>query len=347
MDKRTNPHIVGEITNLGRSPASSIKIISTFYNNLSHVIGTNITNINYDNLSQGQSLPFDLGVNDNRTKVQAKFFSLNTESSQYAMETPMNLKWIFPSPKSYDIMINNVIFENGEKGFIFSSINEQPAQSSNYTKTENQLQITMDVAKDPIVRGNDQTVSTTVSDLITKEKISGAIVKFSVIYTSGKSYHNDNKKTNSDGETKFTFEIGPGSDTGSFKVISDVVANGYESNSKETNFKVISKNNDNDNDNDNDGNNNDNDIDNPKQRGEYLVDNNGQHYYDKNNCSEEKNSSGGDLSECEDAEKEVEQEEKINDTEPKEEDGKNGQVEDRLDSDTKKIDNVEENIDED
>ncbi len=48
-----------------------------------------------------------------------------------------------------------------------------------------------------------------------------------------------------------------------------------------------------------------------KQRGEYLVGDNGQHYYDINNCSEEKGSAGGYLSECEDAEKETLQEEEI------------------------------------
>ena len=43
-----------------------------------------------------------------------------------------------------------------------------------------------------------------------------------------------------------------------------------------------------------------------QQRGEYLIDDNGVHYYNINNCSEKKGSSGiGDLSECEDVEKEM------------------------------------------
>ena len=47
----------------------------------------------------------------------------------------------------------------------------------------------------------------------------------------------------------------------------------------------------------------------PQQRGKYLVDDNGIHYYNINNCSEKKGSSGiGDLSECEDAEKEMSEE---------------------------------------
>jgi hypothetical protein len=349
FDHMTNPHIAGNITNLGQSPISSIKVIGTFYNNLSHVIGTNITNINYNNLSNGQSVPFDLGINDNRTKLQSKFFSLNTESPQSAMETPLNLKWIFPNPDANNTMIDNQILEDGEKKFILSPINEQlftPQQSnnipsgtsSNIANTNNQLYVTINFAEDPIVRGNDQTV--TVSDLKTNEKISGAEVKFNVIDSSGKSYLNEDKKTNSDGEAKFTFEIGTGSETGLFKVIAGVVAKGYESISKETNFKVISNNNNNVDDNNNKN-------DNPKQRGEYLVDNNGQHYYDKNNCSEEKGSSGGDFSECQDAEKEVKQEEKINDINTKEGNDINGQGGDTSNSDTKKNENVKENIDED
>ena len=43
-----------------------------------------------------------------------------------------------------------------------------------------------------------------------------------------------------------------------------------------------------------------------QQRGKYLVDDNGIHYYNINNCSEKKGSSGiGNMSECEDAEKEM------------------------------------------
>lgn len=46
-----------------------------------------------------------------------------------------------------------------------------------------------------------------------------------------------------------------------------------------------------------------------QQRGKYLVDDNGIHYYNINNCSEKKGSSGiGDMSECEDAEKEMREE---------------------------------------
>lgn len=52
-----------------------------------------------------------------------------------------------------------------------------------------------------------------------------------------------------------------------------------------------------------------NEKNNTYQRGEYLVDNNGIHYYNINNCSEEKGSSGiGNLSECEDAERELREE---------------------------------------
>ncbi|MDN5866813.1 MAG: hypothetical protein L0H55_05370 [Candidatus Nitrosocosmicus sp.] len=47
----------------------------------------------------------------------------------------------------------------------------------------------------------------------------------------------------------------------------------------------------------------------PQQRGNYLVDDNGFHYYNINNCSEKKGSSGiGDMSECEDAAKEMSEE---------------------------------------
>ena len=51
---------------------------------------------------------------------------------------------------------------------------------------------------------------------------------------------------------------------------------------------------------------NDNTLSDPQQRGKYLVDDNGVHYYNINNCSEKKGSSGiGNMSECEDVEKEM------------------------------------------
>ncbi len=50
---------------------------------------------------------------------------------------------------------------------------------------------------------------------------------------------------------------------------------------------------------------------NATQRGEYKVDSNGVHYYDINNCSLVKGSSGiGDLSECEDAERVIKKEQR-------------------------------------
>ena len=46
-----------------------------------------------------------------------------------------------------------------------------------------------------------------------------------------------------------------------------------------------------------------------QQRGKYLTDNNGIHYYNINNCSEKKGSSSiGEMSECEDAAKEMSEE---------------------------------------
>jgi len=54
---------------------------------------------------------------------------------------------------------------------------------------------------------------------------------------------------------------------------------------------------------------NNNTLPDSQQRGQYLTDNNGIHYYNIDNCSETKGSSGiGEMSECEDAAKEMSQE---------------------------------------
>jgi hypothetical protein len=228
LDNNKNPHIAGKITNKGTLPVSSMKVIGTLYNNLSQVIGTNITNINSKNLSQGQSAQFDIEINKNHTKSQIEFFSLNTESPQYAIITPINSKATFPyNPTSNNTAHNQVTVDS--KGVASSNIKQPlllPQQS---------------------ISPKDSSPNNPSTDKVISKDESDA--------------NNENKDTN--------------------------------------------KNNDND----------------DKQRGEYLVDDNGQHYYDTDNCSEEKGSSDGDLSECEDAEKETQQEDEIDESTAKEGEG--------------------------
>jgi hypothetical protein len=67
------------------------------------------------------------------------------------------------------------------------------------------LTISISFAKDPIVRGNIQTITTTVSDAESNEKIQGAIVKASVKYASGKHTEElGSKTTDISGQASFS-----------------------------------------------------------------------------------------------------------------------------------------------
>ncbi|MGD9534245.1 MAG: FxLYD domain-containing protein [Candidatus Nitrosocosmicus sp.] len=98
LDTSGNPHITGNIINQGQNPEQSLNLVVTFYDNSSlGVIGTQSFGLNVENLTQNQMAPFDITITDNKTKSQGAFYSLNVDSSQSAMSTPLNTKTPFAS----------------------------------------------------------------------------------------------------------------------------------------------------------------------------------------------------------------------------------------------------------
>jgi hypothetical protein len=105
------------------------------------------------------------------------------------------------------------------------------------------LTISITIAKDPIVRGNIQTITATVSDAESNEKIEGAIVKASVKYASGKHTEElGSKTTDTSGQASFSWRIGPKSDPGTFTASVQASAPSYKAASKTTTFEVVAKN---------------------------------------------------------------------------------------------------------
>jgi hypothetical protein len=100
-----------------------------------------------------------------------------------------------------------------------------------------QLALSISFAKDTIVVGNIQTITVTVSDSESNEKIQGAIVKASVKYASGKYIEElGSKTTDSSGQASFSWRIGGGSEPGTFTAIIQASASNYESAYKTTTF---------------------------------------------------------------------------------------------------------------
>jgi hypothetical protein len=105
------------------------------------------------------------------------------------------------------------------------------------------LAISITIAKNPITRGNVQTITVTVSDSKSNEKIEGAIVKVSVKYASGTHTEElGSKTTDSSGRASFSWTIGAKSIPGIFTVSVQASVSGYKPASKTTTFEVVAKN---------------------------------------------------------------------------------------------------------
>jgi hypothetical protein len=96
------------------------------------------------------------------------------------------------------------------------------------------------VAKDPIVRGNTQTISVTVSDPKTHGKIEGAHVEGTVHYPSG-HIESFSGTTDKDGKISHSWTISGNANTGKFGINVQVSAKGYKAGSETSSFAVKSK----------------------------------------------------------------------------------------------------------
>ena len=102
------------------------------------------------------------------------------------------------------------------------------------------LTISINIAHDPIIRGNEQTITVTVSDSDSGDKISGANVKGYVKYVTG---HREilSGTTDQNGIFRHSWTISGNANTGTFVVHVDVTTDGNKSGSKEKSFQVIAK----------------------------------------------------------------------------------------------------------
>ena len=250
FDNVGNPHITGYIINQGQFPEQFLNLVTTFYDNSSQgVVGTQSFGLNVANLTQNQMAPFDITIFDNKTKSQAKFYSLNVDSVQNSMDFPFNPKFSF---EPVDEFVDNGLFLdsplNNDPGFTNDvSSNNNNGQSSSsgsnngnsgQSSSSDDLEIEIDIAKDPISPKNDQTIEVTISDSDTDEKIRGAEVESKVHYASGTHVEEKAGQTNNEGIFEHEWEIGGNSKKGTFNVVIDVEANGYKPGSERASFEV-------------------------------------------------------------------------------------------------------------
>ncbi len=259
LDNIGNPHITGNIINQGSFPEQFLNLVATFYDNSSlGVVGTQSFGLNVGNLSQNQITPFDITIFDNKTKSQGKFYSLNMDSTQSSMAFPTNTKFLFNSDgfggggggvDTGFIDSGGSLFTtpppiSDNQGFVNDDNTGQSSSSGSSngnsipSPTGAELDIEIDVKKDPLVRGNIQTIDVIVSDENTREKIANANTDLRIFYTTNFDKV-ESGQTNNNGIATFEIEIGPKSNTGNFDVTATVDAAGYVKETDRTTFEVI------------------------------------------------------------------------------------------------------------
>ena len=257
LDNIGNPHITGNIINQGPSHEQFLNLVATFYDNSSQgVVGTQSFGLNVGNLTQNQMTPFDITIFDNKTKSQAKFYSLNMDSTQSSMAFPTSTKFFFNNDGFGGGGVGTGFIDSGEsqfttppplsdnQGFINDgNTGQSPSSGSSNGNSDPsppsaELDIEIDVEKDPLVRGNIQTIDVIVSDENTQEKIGNANTDLRVFYTTDFDKV-ESGQTNNNGVATFEIEIGPGSNTGNFDVTATVNAAGYTTETDRTTFEVI------------------------------------------------------------------------------------------------------------
>jgi hypothetical protein len=103
------------------------------------------------------------------------------------------------------------------------------------------LTISITIAKNPITRGNVQTITVTVSDAESNEKIQGAKVNGKVQYVTA---HTETLSciTDSSGKCSHSWQISGNTKPGTFTISVQASESGYKPASKTTTFEVVAKN---------------------------------------------------------------------------------------------------------
>ena len=302
IDDLGNFHVIGEVNNTAFDPQTDI-VITTILSNTTNktIVGNHSAFTSIGTLRHGESSPFDILVQDPQIVGKFNFIEFFT-SSRPTTEKPANL------------IINgsNVFLDNVGNPHITGNIINQgpfPEQFLNLVATfydNSSLGIvgTQSFGLNVANLSQNQVAPFDITITDNKTKSQGA---FYSLYVKS-----DQSSMSLPFSSKSSFVSTGGSFSGA-NVLSNTSSSsssvGLPSNDNSNN-DLSNPRNDSDNDNQN---NNDNDD----QRGEKKTDDNGNPYYNDKNCSEKPGSSGGNSSECQDAENEEQSEQEDEDSSEK------------------------------
>jgi hypothetical protein len=302
IDDLGNFHVIGEVNNTAFDPQTDI-VITTILSNTTNktIVGNHSAFTSIGTLRHGESSPFDILVQDPQIVGKFNFIEFST-SSRPTTEKPANL------------IINgsSVFLDNVGNPHITGNIINQgqfPEQFLNLVATfydNSSLGIvgTQSFGLNVANLSQNQMAPFDITITDNKTKSQGAFYSLDV--------ESDQSSMSLPLSPKLSFISTGGSFSGA-NVLSNTSSSsssvGLPSNDNSNN-DLSNPRNDSDNDNQN---NNDNDD----QRGEKKTDDNGNPYYNDKNCSEKPGSSGGNSSECQDAENEEQSEQEDEDSSEK------------------------------
>ncbi|WP_458745804.1 hypothetical protein [Candidatus Nitrosocosmicus sp. T] len=299
IDDFGNFHVIGEVNNTSSDPQTNIlitTILSDTTNNA--IIGNHSAFSSIGTLRSGELSPFDILIPDPQIVGKFNFIEFSTSSQPATIEKPANL--VLNGSSAF---LDNI----GNPHITGNIINQGPSPE----QFLNLVATFYDNSSLGIV--GTQSFGLNVANLTQNQ-----IAPFDITITDNKTKSqaafyslNVDSVQNSMGfplNPKFSFEPIDGFvDSGLF--LDSPLNNdlGFTNNDN-INNGLNNPGNDSDNDNQNNNDNGDN------QRGEEKTDDSGNPYYNDENCSESTGSSGGNSSECQDAENEEQSEQEDEDS---------------------------------
>ncbi len=294
IDDMGNFHVIGEVNNTAFDPQTNI-VITTILSNTTNntIVGNHSAFSSIGTLRHGESSPFDILIQDPQILGKFNFIEFAT-SSQPAIEKPANLV----------LNGSSAFFDNVGNPHITGNIinhGQFPEQFLNLVATfydNSSLGIVGTQSFGLNVANLSQNQMAPFDITITDNKTKSQAAFYSL------NIESDQSSMGLPFSSKSSF-VSTGESLNNVGAMSNISSpNSGVGLSSIDNSNNDSSNTRSDSDND-DQNNNDNDD---NQRGEKKTDDNGNPYYNDENCNEESGSSGGNSSECQDAENEEQSE---------------------------------------
>ena len=100
------------------------------------------------------------------------------------------------------------------------------------------MSVSIDVAKNPVLRGDDQRILMSVSDATSNDTIPGAAINGKLLYPGGKFVRDFSGSTTSDGQFAYSWVIGKNGQSGEAIIQAQVTFTGYDPKSATRKFEI-------------------------------------------------------------------------------------------------------------